>query len=195
MNNATGYFIDYEEATLDPGWSFILGSLIACILLNATLPCLVSLGSRYERRRNESNNRSSEESIAAGGDNLSKDSSQDGVQVVLVDIGRVANSRNSKLGELDRNKEPTNPAEAISRVSSTRQQTRSNQLAKVDEASCTTFDESFATVVGDIQTSVITACFGTSLADWFCDVADTVCVGLNRACSLFDVLTPCCVAH
>jgi hypothetical protein len=190
MNNATGYFIDYEEATLDPGWSFILGSLIACILLNATLPCLVSLGSRYEMRRNESNNRSSEESTAAGGD-----SSHYGEQVVLVDIGLVANSRNSKLGELDRNKEPTNPAEAISRVSSTRQQTRSNQLAKVDEASCTTFDESFATVVGDIQTSVITACFGTSLADWFCDVADTVCVGLNRACSLFDVLTPCCVAH
>jgi hypothetical protein len=110
MNNATGYFIDYEEATLDPGWSFILGSLIACILLNATLPCLVSLGSRYEMRRNESNNRSSEESTAAGGD-----SSHYGEQVVLVDIGLVANSRNSKLGESDRNKELTNPTEATSR--------------------------------------------------------------------------------
>jgi hypothetical protein len=144
------------------GHSCILGSLIACILLNATLPCLVSLGSRYERQRNESNNRSSEESTAAGGDNyLSKDSSQEhGEPVVLVEIGRVPNSRNSKLlGESDRNKELTNTTtEARLRDSSTRQQTRYNQLAKVDEASCTTF-ESLATIVGDTQTSVIIACF------------------------------------
>jgi hypothetical protein len=45
------FFEDYVETTLDPGWSLVIGSLIACILLHATLPCMVSLGSRYERRR------------------------------------------------------------------------------------------------------------------------------------------------
>jgi hypothetical protein len=163
MNNVTGYFIDYEEATLDPGWSFILGSLIACILLNATLSCLVFLGSRYERRRNETNNRSSDESTTAGGDNSSNDGSHDGEQGVLVDIGHVvANSRKSKLGESDRNKELTNPTEATSRVSSTSQQIRSNQLAKVDETSFTTTFES-------LSSAMVAACSsGSSLADWRC---------------------------
>lgn len=45
------FFEDYTETTLDPGWSLVIGSLIACILLHATLPCMVSLRSRYERRR------------------------------------------------------------------------------------------------------------------------------------------------
>jgi hypothetical protein len=44
-------FTDYEETTVDPGWSFIVGVVTACLLLNLTLPCLVSLGSRYERKR------------------------------------------------------------------------------------------------------------------------------------------------
>lgn len=60
MNKSTGDFIDYEEATFDPGFSFIIVSFIACLLLNVTLPCLVSLGGRYERRRNETNNKISQ---------------------------------------------------------------------------------------------------------------------------------------
>ncbi|KAG7342393.1 MATE efflux family protein [Nitzschia inconspicua] len=51
---STDFFGDYVETTLDPEWSLIIGSLVACILLHATLPCMSSLGSRYERR-NKSN--------------------------------------------------------------------------------------------------------------------------------------------
>ena len=52
MNNETySYFDDYVEDTLDPGWSLVIGSLIACLVLHATLPCMVTLGSRYERQK------------------------------------------------------------------------------------------------------------------------------------------------
>jgi hypothetical protein len=82
MNNITGEFIDYREESLDPGWSFIVGSLVACILLNATLPCLVSVGSRYERRRNETNFKSSDGSTDGG--NWSRGSAQENDQHAAV---------------------------------------------------------------------------------------------------------------
>ena len=44
----TYYFVNYEESTLDPGWSLVVGSVLACTLLHLTLPCIVSLGGRYE---------------------------------------------------------------------------------------------------------------------------------------------------
>lgn len=55
MNNSTSYFYfdRYEETTLDPGWSLVVGSVLASILLHLTLPCILSLGSRYEIRKDK----------------------------------------------------------------------------------------------------------------------------------------------
>ena len=44
-------FLQHDETSLDPGWSLIVGTLVTCMLLCLSLPCVVSLGSRYERRR------------------------------------------------------------------------------------------------------------------------------------------------
>jgi hypothetical protein len=96
MNNITGEFIDYREETLDPGWSFIVGSLVACILLNATLPCLVSVGSRYEKRRNETDFKSSDGSTDGG--NWSRGSAQGkDQQVAVVNIDRLDAEPNPEM--------------------------------------------------------------------------------------------------
>lgn len=42
--------MDTGMMTMDPGWSLIVGCCTACLLLFATLPCVVSLSSKYERR-------------------------------------------------------------------------------------------------------------------------------------------------
>eukprot|EP00529_Nitzschia_sp_RCC80_P003533 CAMPEP_0113455300 /NCGR_PEP_ID=MMETSP0014_2-20120614/8305_1 /TAXON_ID=2857 /ORGANISM="Nitzschia sp." /LENGTH=1125 /DNA_ID=CAMNT_0000346727 /DNA_START=534 /DNA_END=3911 /DNA_ORIENTATION=- /assembly_acc=CAM_ASM_000159 len=42
--------------TMDPGWSLIVACCVACFLLYALLPCVVSLSSKYERSNNGNNN-------------------------------------------------------------------------------------------------------------------------------------------
>jgi len=49
-------FACYEPETIDPGYVLLIGTAIFCLLTNAVLPCLVSMGRRYEKRnisRNE----------------------------------------------------------------------------------------------------------------------------------------------
>jgi hypothetical protein len=183
MNNSTGDFIDYEEATLDPGWSFIVGSLIACILLNASLPCLVSLGSRYERRRNETNNKSSEESTDGGRDGSSK--------VVLVGMGRVLDSiEESKPADPTKNVQTKNQDKATTlQISPMMEKFKSDLRVKkeeIEEKSYTTADTAH-----DGMSSLVTSCFGGggggsgSVVDWFCGLADSVCLHPQSVCSRF----------
>ena len=44
-------FIGYEVSTMDPGPGLLVATTLFCVLLNSLLPCLVSLGRRYEKRR------------------------------------------------------------------------------------------------------------------------------------------------
>jgi hypothetical protein len=44
-------FLGYVPATVDPGNALLIATIIFCLLSNSILPCLVSLGRRYERKR------------------------------------------------------------------------------------------------------------------------------------------------
>jgi hypothetical protein len=101
MSNATAAFLEYSKSTVDPGWSFIMATLVAGLLLNLSLPCLVSLGSRYERRRfqetshrNGSNTQNNNGEGTSDGDGRSStlvsrghDHSLNGVSTALEGIG------------------------------------------------------------------------------------------------------------
>lgn len=43
-------FSCYVPETIDPGYVLLIGTAIFCLLTNAILPCLVSMGRRYEKR-------------------------------------------------------------------------------------------------------------------------------------------------
>jgi len=45
-------FAGYVPDTLDPGKSVLIATIVICILLNALLPCLVSIGQHREKKRN-----------------------------------------------------------------------------------------------------------------------------------------------
>mmetsp|Transcript_15742 Transcript_15742/g.23168 ORF Transcript_15742/g.23168 Transcript_15742/m.23168 type:complete len:870 (-) Transcript_15742:62-2671(-) len=52
-------FSCYVPETIDPGYALLIGTAIFCLLTNAILPCLVSMGRRYEKRnisRNDQEN-------------------------------------------------------------------------------------------------------------------------------------------
>jgi MatE len=44
-------FLDYVPTTVDPGYSLLIATTLFCLLSNAILPCLVSFGRRYEKRK------------------------------------------------------------------------------------------------------------------------------------------------
>jgi hypothetical protein len=44
-------FLGYVPVTVDPGNALLIATIIFCLLTNLILPCLVSLGRRYERKR------------------------------------------------------------------------------------------------------------------------------------------------
>jgi hypothetical protein len=69
-------FIGYIPTANDPGWSLLIGTILFCILSNMVLPCLVTMGRRYERKRlalqqssraNEESTKSETTSRGAGG--------------------------------------------------------------------------------------------------------------------------------
>ena len=102
MSDIHGTFVDYQETTVDPGWSFIYGALTTFLLLNACLPCIVSLGSRYERRRNiEGPKKRSSDDTTDVSDEYGKSSagsSQARDQVLIVGINQLlSNSRDPAL--------------------------------------------------------------------------------------------------
>jgi hypothetical protein len=82
-----GEFTNYNEATLDPGWSFLVGAVAAGVLLFSILPCLVSLGSRYERRKSEAKTQGDGETTDDD-DGSSKGSSGGRKKVLLVDMSK-----------------------------------------------------------------------------------------------------------
>jgi hypothetical protein len=82
-----GEFADYNEATLDPGWSFLVGAVTAGFLLFSILPCLVSLGSRYERRKSEAKTQADGETTDDD-DRSSKGSSGVRKMVMIVDMSK-----------------------------------------------------------------------------------------------------------
>ena len=44
-------FLDYAPTSVDPGYSLLIATTLFCLLSNAILPCLVSFGRRYEKRK------------------------------------------------------------------------------------------------------------------------------------------------
>lgn len=46
-------FVGYAPSTVDPGNALLIAIIVFTVLSNAFLPCLVSLGRRYERKRIE----------------------------------------------------------------------------------------------------------------------------------------------
>lgn len=46
-------FHSYQEDTVDPGYSLLVATAIFCFASNLLLPCFVSLGRRYQRRRDK----------------------------------------------------------------------------------------------------------------------------------------------
>ena len=82
-----GDFTDYDEATLDPGWSFLVGAVTAGFLLFSILPCLVSLGSRYERRKSEA--KTQDDGETTDDDGLSNGSSGVRKKVLIVDMSKI----------------------------------------------------------------------------------------------------------
>lgn len=44
-------FVNYVPTTVDPGFVFLLVTTLFCIATHAILPCLVTLGKRYEKRK------------------------------------------------------------------------------------------------------------------------------------------------
>jgi hypothetical protein len=83
-----GEFTDYNEATLDPGWSFLVGAVTAGFLLFAILPCLTSFGGRYERRKSEAKTQDDDETTD-GDDGSSKASSGVRKKVLIVDMSKI----------------------------------------------------------------------------------------------------------
>ena len=84
----TSTFLQRNETSVDPGWSLIVATLVTCLLLGFCLPCVVSLGSRYEKRRNRSKTRSiPRDNDDDECDGRSRSSSHEKV-VIVDDIGK-----------------------------------------------------------------------------------------------------------
>ena len=91
MSDSNASFPNYTETTLDPGWSFLVAAIVACFLLFATLPCLVSLGSRYERRKVISTSKSASDTSDEDDDDADKNSDKGSV---LIDASKYRSSGN-----------------------------------------------------------------------------------------------------
>jgi hypothetical protein len=51
LSNDDDGFLDYVPTAIDPGYTILVATTIFCLVSNTFLPCLVSLGRRYEKRR------------------------------------------------------------------------------------------------------------------------------------------------
>lgn len=54
MADTTDGFDNYEVDTVDPGPTLLVSTVIVCVLMYAFLPCMVSLGKRYDKKNQES---------------------------------------------------------------------------------------------------------------------------------------------
>ena len=167
MQNITAYFIDYEEDTLDPGWSFIVGSFVACLLLHATLPCLVSLGSRYETRRTETKNRDLDhQSVDDAGAHPSR--------VVLFGMNRLEAIAESETFTPNHEEDSNLSRQADQTVPQTLNEPKNDDNPVVQD------EKSYATIEtsrnGDSLSGILSSCFGGggSVAEFLYGLADTV---------------------
>jgi MatE len=118
------FFEEYVETTLDPEWSLIIGSLIACILLHATLPCMLSLGSRYERRQEHKRGR---RHVGGGGELTDQDETSD-----EEDPNELKIHSHNNIDDIS-TKKPRQPSILLERIQSTPEMSTDADIDNVSE--------------------------------------------------------------
>ena len=96
-------FLQHDETSLDPGWSLIVGTLVTCMLLCLSLPCVVSLGSRYERRRDlhwfRRNRTIRNDGYDYEDERISRSSSTEEMVLIIDDIDKALSARSDQDDE------------------------------------------------------------------------------------------------
>lgn len=172
-DNDTIFFADYNEDTLDPGWSLLVGCLAACILLFATLPCVVSLSSRYERRKHSSRSgdradeSTDEEEEGVAVDDLPTDDEHEAdLQRVesMIDLGYL-NSRDE--GE-------DSDSSGLEQVSSLTRIPSELPVPPPRQATVPSDEEEPETMQIDTNDkAIVEYSLGAVFADWICGLADS----------------------
>ena len=157
----TSTFLQRNETSVDPGWSLIVATLVTCLLLGLCLPCVVSLGSRYEqkkkrRQRNHSNKKKPRSIIPRDDDNDGDDDEHD---------GRSRSSSHEKILIVD------DIDKALSTDAFCQDDT-------ADDTSTNDGDDDVDAVEGErisiVEPSSKPTSTITSVTDWFCGIAEMV---------------------
>jgi Na+-driven multidrug efflux pump len=169
----TYFFDDYVEDSLDPGWALVIGSLVACILLHATLPCMITLGSRYERQKT---------SKLTDGGNISTDeddTSDEGVKAQTSSRNKNCPQRQPSILLEKMRSNPTMESQRsnIMPASATKGKTT---LTAIEEEVSVNGEQDLRTSQHRDQphlhttTTSVPPCFGDGLVAIFCGVAETI---------------------